>query len=64
MELTVKGMHCNSCKIIITEALEDLGAKNVKVSVDEKKQIGRVAFENLDQAQAVIAIKNEGYAVI
>lgn len=44
--LTVEGMHCKSCKMLITEALEDAGAKNVAVTVDEKKQTGTVTLES------------------
>jgi len=64
MDLTVKGMHCKSCATIVKEALEDIGAKNVTVHVDEKKQIGKVSLEYANKTKAVVAIKNEGYTVI
>jgi len=44
-DLTVNGMHCNSCRLLVTDALDEIGAKDIKVNVDEKKQVGRVSFE-------------------
>ncbi len=61
--LTVKGMHCGSCKIIVSEALAELGAKNIKISIDEKKQIGKVLFDFKDEKKAIAAIKKEGYKI-
>lgn len=63
INLDVNGMHCNSCKIIVTEALEDIGAKNINVSVDEKKKMGKVScdFNNIDKV--IETISKEGYKV-
>ncbi len=59
--LTVKGMHCNSCKLLITEALEDSGAKNVSVSLDEKKQVGTVTVDSpLTKTELKKLIEKEG----
>ena len=44
--LTVLGMHCNSCKILISEALEEAGAKNVTVGLNAQAQRGVVNFES------------------
>ena len=44
--LTVHGMHCNSCKALLTEALQDAGATNVTINLDDKKQIGMVALDS------------------
>ncbi len=44
--ITVTGMHCNSCKILISEALEEAGAKNVQVDLDPKKQVGIITFDS------------------
>ncbi len=35
-------MHCNSCKILISEALEEAGATDIHVKMEEKAQIGMV----------------------
>ena len=43
--LEVKGMHCKSCVMIVTDILEEKGAKNVLVNLDEKTQVGKVSFD-------------------
>lgn len=62
--LTVQGMHCKSCVILIQDALEEIGAKNVKINVDEKKQLGKVSFEHEDRKKVIKTIEIEGYKVI
>jgi copper chaperone CopZ len=64
--LTVKGMHCNSCKVIITEVLEDAGAKDVHVDLDEKKQVGTITLSSdLPKSKLKEMIEKEGeYKVI
>ena len=61
--LEVKGMHCKSCVLLVQDALEENGAKNIFITLDEKKQIGKVSFDNLEKAKAVEIIKKEGYNV-
>lgn len=61
--LQVKGMHCKSCKIIVEEALQDIGAKNISISIDEKKQMGSVNAEHEDKKKVIAAIEGEGYKV-
>ena len=51
-ELTVKGMHCKSCKMLIEDELEDLGAQDVEVTMDDSAQEGKVRFDH-DDPQAV-----------
>ena len=64
INLTVDGMHCNSCKMLVTDALNDLGAKNIKIDLDEKKQIAKVSLDyDKDKIEVINAIKNEGYKV-
>ena len=59
--LTVHGMHCNSCSMLIKEALEDAGAKNVVVSLDEKKQIGTVMLDSsLSKEELKKIVETEG----
>ena len=62
--LTVQGMHCKSCVILVQDALEDLGATGVKIILDEKKQLAKVSFEYKDSKKAVAVIEKEGYKVI
>jgi len=64
IKLTVKGMHCKSCKILVGEALEDIGAKDIMIELDEKKQLANVSFELGDKKQAILSIEKEGYKVI
>lgn len=60
--LKVKGMHCNSCEMLIADALEDI---DVKAKVDSKKEIATVEFDEskvtLDEVKK--AIEAEGYKV-
>lgn len=59
--ITVNGMHCTSCSMIIRETLEDAGAKDVMISLDKDKQIGTVAFtSDLPDKKIKELIENEG----
>ena len=59
--LTVKSMHCNSCKIIITEALEEIGVKNISIQIDQGKQVGIVNVETeLSKAEITKIIEKQG----
>jgi len=58
--LTIKGMHCKSCIVLLTDALNDAGMTTVSISLDEKKQIGTARFEG-DKGKAISAINKEGY---
>ncbi len=64
MSLTVKGMHCNSCKMLVEEGLQDINAKNISILVDEKKKEGKVIVEHPDKNKVISAIEKEGYKVI
>lgn len=64
INLTVEGIHCKSCKMLITDAVQEAGARNVNVQIDEKKQVGTVACDYTgDIIDIVNAIKKEGYKV-
>ncbi|MBI5393321.1 heavy-metal-associated domain-containing protein [Candidatus Woesearchaeota archaeon] len=64
IQLTVDGMHCKSCKMLVTDALTELGAKNIKINLDEKKQVAQLSVEyDKDKIDIINAIKNEGYNV-
>ena len=59
--LTVNGMHCNSCKMLITEALEDAGATQVHINLDTKKQVGTLTLDTkLPKAKLKEIIEKEG----
>jgi copper chaperone CopZ len=56
-KLTIKGMHCKSCEILISEDLEETGfIKNIKASTKE----GTVEFEynegkiSLDKIKTIV----------
>ncbi|MFH1917465.1 MAG: heavy-metal-associated domain-containing protein [Nanoarchaeota archaeon] len=57
----VKGMHCTSCEMLITDALQEAGAE--KVIADHKKGIVKVAG-SLPDSKVTAVIKNEGYTVV
>ena len=61
--LNVSGMHCNSCKMLIEDVLEEIGVKS-DASVDK----GTVAVEYDESEQGITdkiakAIENEGFKV-
>ena len=62
MNLKVKGMHCKSCKMLIEDALDDLG---VKSNVDNEKGTATIDFdENKITAEEIKkVIVKEGYQV-
>ena len=64
INLDVRGMHCKSCKMLIEDALDEMGAKNIKVSVDEKKKTGEVSCDHASKEEVISAIEKEGYVVI
>lgn len=65
IHLNIEGVHCTSCKMVIEDTLQERGAKNIHVTVDEKKQTGTVACDyDGDQLDVVNAVKKEGYKVL
>lgn len=56
--LTVKGMHCNSCKVLITEALEDAGAKDINIALN-KDNIGTIHLTSDMPKEKIKAIIEE-----
>ena len=64
INLNLKGTHCKSCKIVIEDALGDLGATNVHVEINEKEQTGKVSCEFDDKKKVVEAIQKQGYKVV
>ncbi|MBI3032480.1 heavy-metal-associated domain-containing protein [Candidatus Woesearchaeota archaeon] len=61
MKFQVEGMHCKSCKMLVQDSLEELGANVVSIEVDEKKKQGRIIVNTtLDQQKIIEAIEKEG----
>ena len=58
-ELSIEGMHCKSCVMLITEELEDLGAKDVKVAHKQGAKSGTVTLKT-DKPKAEIIGAIEG----
>ncbi len=60
--INVKGMHCSSCEMLITDALEEKGAKNVSAN----HKTGEVVVEHnksLSKDAIRLSIMDEGYEV-
>ena len=51
--------------MLVTDALINLGAKNIKIDLDEKKQVAQLSLEynDKDKIDIINAIRNEGYKV-
>ena len=65
MEMKVKGMHCKSCVMLVTDALEEAGAKKIKIKLDEKKQEAEISLEYSGKEEDIVkVIEAEGYKVL
>ncbi len=62
INLKIKGMHCKSCEMLITDALEEVGAK---AQVDSKKGLAVVEFDEnkLTKDKIKQIIQKEGFKV-
>jgi copper chaperone len=63
LHLKVEGMHCKSCEILITEELQDAGAKEVKVSASKGTVSATIDEKKLSEAKVKQLIEKEGYKV-
>ena len=62
--IKVKGMHCQSCEMLIKDSLEEQdGVKSAEVS--NKERTAKITFDEskISEAQLKSIIKNEGYEV-
>ena len=60
--LSIKGMHCASCEILLKEAIEELGVK--VVSANHKKGEVIVDLQNENKMDAIKnAVQEEGYTL-
>lgn len=60
--MRISGMHCKSCEILISDALEEVGAK---AKVDSEKGIAVIEFDEKKLTEDTIKriIKKEGFMV-
>lgn len=62
--LKIEGMHCNSCVLLLTDAISEVkGVDEVKIDLRSKEAKIKVLDESV-LAQVKIVIQNEGYKVI
>ena len=51
--------------MLVTEALQDMGAKNIKIELNEKTQIAQLSLAFVGKKEDIIKIiTNEGYVVL
>ena len=50
--------------MLVEDALSDIGAINIHIEIDEKKQMGKVSCEHSDKKKIIEAINKEGYSVL
>lgn len=62
LKLTVKGMHCGSCEVLIKDTLLELSGVK-RVAVDHKTGALTVEGDKLDKKSIAVAVKAEGYEV-
>jgi len=63
INLKIKGMHCQSCAMLIADALEDLGVS--KSNIDSKTGTAIIEFDEKKITEEKIkeAIEKENYRV-
>ena len=63
-KLTVKGMHCKSCVMLVEEAVEEIkGVENVKANFEANTVEVTYDGTNTTLEEIKQAIKDEGYKV-
>lgn len=63
LQLTVEGMHCKSCGMVIEDNLKEVGVDKVSVSPDDKKVSVEFDEKKVDLRKIKQAIEKEGYKV-
>lgn len=62
ISLSIDGMHCSSCEMLITDELSDLkGTRDIKVSLKEKSAHLSIDTELLTVADVLFAVEKAGY---
>lgn len=65
IQLNVKGMSCDHCKMAVTNALEELdGVKSVEVSVEKGKADVEYDDSKVSIEQMKEAVEEQGYEVV
>ena len=63
ISLDVKGMHCQSCEMLITEELKELhGVSDVRVSQKDSSAIMRMDPKLVSMSEILDAVKRAGYS--
>lgn len=63
LNLKVEGMHCKSCETLLTEELQDAGAKDIKISFTKGTVSATVDEKKLSESKVKQIIEKEGYKV-
>jgi copper chaperone CopZ len=58
VKLTVTGVHCNSCKTLIQDILEDQGATAISIDLDAGSQTAKVECTG-DKVKIIKALRAE-----
>lgn len=62
--ITVEGMHCKSCELIITEAILEIEGVQ-RAEANSKNGLVHVSYKEVESLEKIKkAIENEGYKVI
>lgn len=61
-QISIEGMSCNHCVNHVKNALEDLGATNIEVSLEKK--MATIDVGNTDNGSIRETIKSAGYEVV
>ena len=61
--ISVEGMSCGHCVNHVKEALVELGASNVEVSLEKKLALAEVS-DNITDEKIKFAIEDAGYDVV
>lgn len=60
--ITIKGMHCKSCELLLTDVLGELpGMNSAAVSLAKNNAVVEYDEKRLTEKQIKDAIKKEGY---
>ena len=65
VELKIKGMHCKSCVMLVSDALTDVkGVKSADVSLEHNKAVISYDEKLATEKQLINTIEAEGYKVL
>ncbi len=61
-KLAIKGMHCRSCEMLITDSLMEIDGVS-KTKIDHVKGVGEVEFDpqKTDIKKIMSVVKEQGY---